>query len=411
MKRKSIFTQINSLHEENLAPKLEAFVAANGGTLEEGQANSVSVKEAREQMNFTENYLHAQMTGRNLNGEEMDVDLLNLNEALTTSDVSIVFPRVISTILNTPVEPNLFLQNSVAEVYNLAPNTPRSFEYPYLGALEAKEMAENAEYENVQLPYSQAYASINCQKFGVMTHLSDEVMSQSMWPLLKLSGQACSAAIYRKFESKLFEIFTGVANVVMDNQSATAAMRTSGTAKNQTANGTFGYLDLFKMFGALMSKKMTPSHFLAHPMAWPIFAQEPFLRAQFYHNGQLGAGIWGKAPQFDQQANLPFGLLYVPYANLRYDENTTLTGTFSALPAIGVTDVYLIDKSNSLAMFKRGDIMIDKMDNWYRDATALKVRAYAGFTAKEGGTGISVAKNIRMDLNERAILTMNTVAV
>ena len=408
---KSLFKQINNLHEENLAPKLEAFAAANGKTLTEGQDNSVSLKEVKESLALAENYVYAQMTGKSIAGEEMAVQPLDFKEALTTADMSVIFPRVISTVLNKPVEPNLFLQNSVAEIMTLSPKAPKSIEFPMLGALEAFEMSETGEYVNQQLSVAQGYATINIQKFGVMTNLSDEVMEQSMWPLFQLTAEACTNAIRRKFESKLYEIFIGAANVVIDNQSATASVRTTGTAKNQTANGTFGYLDLFKMFGALMSKKMTPTHFLAHPMAWPIFAQEPFLRAQFYHNGQLGAGIWGKAPQFDQQSNLPFGLVYVPYANLRYDENTTLTGALSALPAIGVTDVYLIDKANSLAMIKRGEIEVDKMDNWYRDATALKVKAYAGFTAKEGGLGISVAKNIRMDLNEKAIMTVNQVTV
>ena len=409
---KSIFKAINSLHEEKLAPRLTDFVEANGMTLTEGKENSVSFTEAKASLDLAENYVYAQMNnGKAIDGTEMDVEQLNFKEALTSADVSIVMPRVISTILNTPVEPNLFLQNAVADVINLPATAPKSVEFPMLGALEAFELGETQEYQSQELSFAQAYATINIQKYGVMTHLSDEVMEQSMWPLFKLSAEACSAAIRRKIESKLFEIFTNVGVTVLDNQSAVAAQRTTGTAKNQTANGTFGYLDLFKMFGALMGKKMNPTHFLAHPMAWSIFAQEPYLRAQFYHNGQLGSGIWGKAPTFDQQSNVPFGLTYVPYFNLRYDENTTLTGALSALPAIGVTDIYVIDKANSLAMIKRGDLQVDKMDNFFRDATALKVKAYAGFTAKEGGLGITVCKNIRMDVNEKAILTVNQVTV
>ena len=320
-------------------------------------------------------------------------------------------PRVISTVLNTPVEPNLFLQSTIAEVLTLPANAPKSIEFPMLGTLEAFEMGETQEYQNQQLSFAQGYATVNLQKFGVMTSMSDEIMDASMWPLFKLTAEACSGAIRRKFESKLYEIFTSVAVPVIDNQSATASQRSSGTARNQTANGTFGYLDLFKMFGALMSKRMNPTHFLAHPMAWPIFAQEPFLRAQFYHNGQLGAGIWAKAPQFDQQSNIPFGLQYVPYYQLRYNENTVLTGALSGLPGIGVSDVYLVDKANSLVMLKRGDLVVDRMENWFRDAQALKVKAFAGFSAKEGGIGITVAKNIRMDLNERTIITVAQVTI
>lgn len=410
--KKSIFKQITSLHEENLAPRLSEFVAASGLTLEAGKDNSIDLATAKESLKLAENYVYAQMSGGlDLNGKEMAVETLNMKEAMTSSDVSIVMPRVISAVLNTPVEPNLFLQNVVADVINLPANAPKSVEFPMLGALDAFEMGETQEYQAQNLSFAQGYATINIQKYGVLTNMSDEVMEQSMWPLLKLSAEACSAAIRRKFESKLFEIFTNVGVTVLDNQSAVAAQRTSGTAKNQTANGTFGYLDLFKMIGALMSRKMNPTHFLAHPMCWSIFAQEPYLRAQFYHNGQLGAGIWGKAPTFDQQSNIPFGLTYVPYFNLRHDENTTLTGALSALPAIGVADVYLIDKANSLAMIKRGDLQVDKMDNFFRDSTALKVKAYAGFTAKEGGLGITVAKNIRMDVNEKAIMTVNQVTV
>lgn len=411
MKIKSIFKSISNLHEENLVPTLNEFVMATGRTLEEGKENTISLKDAKGELALAENYVYAQMTGRSLAGEEMSVESLDFREALSSSDASVVMPRVISTVLNTPVEPNLFLQSTIAEVLTLPANAPRSVEFPMLGTLEAFEMGETQEYQNQQLSFAQGYATINLQKFGVMTSMSDEVLDASMWPLFKLTAEACTGAIRRKFESKLYEIFTSVAIPIIDNQSGVAAQRTSGTARNQTANGSFGYLDLFKMFGALMSKKMNPTHFLAHPMAWPIFAQEPFLRAQFYHNGQLGAGIWGKAPQFDQQSNIPFGLQYVPYYQLRYDENTVLTGALSGLPAIGVTDVYLVDKANSLVMLKRGEMQVDRMENWYRDAQALKVKAYAGFTAKEGGIGISVAKNIRMDLNERTIITVAQVTI
>ena len=392
-------------------PSLNEFVLATGRTLEEGKDNSITLKEAKAELSLSENYVYAQMTGKSLAGEEMSVEPLNFREALTSSDASVVMPRVISTVLNTPVEPNLFLQSTIAEVLTLPANAPKSIEFPMLGTLEAFEMGETQEYQNQQLSFAQGYATVNLQKFGVMTSMSDEIMDASMWPLFKLTAEACSGAIRRKFESKLYEIFTSVAVPVIDNQSATASQRSSGTARNQTANGTFGYLDLFKMFGALMSKRMNPTHFLAHPMAWPIFAQEPFLRAQFYHNGQLGAGIWAKAPQFDQQSNIPFGLQYVPYYQLRYNENTVLTGALSGLPGIGVSDVYLVDKANSLVMLKRGDLVVDRMENWFRDAQALKVKAFAGFSAKEGGIGITVAKNIRMDLNERTIITVAQVTI
>ena len=65
---KSLFKQINNLHEENLAPKLEAFAAANGKTLTEGQENSISLKEAKESLALSENYVYAQMTGKSIAG-------------------------------------------------------------------------------------------------------------------------------------------------------------------------------------------------------------------------------------------------------------------------------------------------------------------------------------------------------
>jgi hypothetical protein len=160
----------------------------------------------------------------------------------------------------------------------------------------------------------------------------------------------------------------------------------------------------------MLGNRYEPTHFLAHPLAWPIFAKDPLMKAQFYHGGQMGQGIWTRMPSFDQSANFPFGIAYVPYYALPYNEADTLTGALSSLGSSLTSDIYLLDARNSLFMATRGDTQMDQMENWFRDATMMKARKYVGVSAKAGGKGMLKAANIRIVENQEPIMTIRTLA-
>lgn len=397
-----------------IQPVLKKYSELNGWKLgTENTGNTITPDTAWERLTETQEFFHGQLTGHSIDGKEK-IDVvggIDVHEALSTADVSIVFPRVISNILMEGREPNLFLTNQVADIVELPKDSPLTIEFPEVSALQAFEMGEGQTYQSQQLAFTQHFTAIRLRKIGCGSAITEEVIQHSMWPMIELNLRMLSNAIDRKIESLLFTALTTKSQVVFDNQSSNSALRTSGVDVNQNWNASFGYNDLVKMMSVLLGRKYEGTHFLAHPLAWPIFAQDPILRAQFFQGGQLGAGIWNRPPQFDQQASIPFGIQYVPYYALPYQENYTLTGAGSSLAPALTTNVYVIDKDNSLFLATRGDTEMDQMENWYADATSLKARKYCGISVKDQGWGLSVANNVRIAQNYTSLFTINTVSV
>lgn len=411
MKNNSIYKLVEQARERAIEERLGEYAAACGVQLGEGEG-ATSREDALNSLASTEEMLLGQMTGRTSDGREVvDLPEISIKEALNTSDVSIVFPRVISTILQEPKEPNLFLTNQVAETIKLADNAPLTIEFPLVDALTATEMAEGQEYATATMSFQQHMISMRIKKIGIAAALNREVISQSMWPLLSLHIKMMSAAIDRKVENLLFQAMANTCTTFFDNEDANK--HTTGKAVSGTVlvdNGSFSYNDLVKMCGVMIGNRYEPSHFLAHPLSWAIFAQDPIMRAQFYHGGQMGAGMWTRMPDFDQSANFPFGISYVPYYALTYEESNTLTGTLSAFGASLTSDLYLIDSKNSLFLATRGGTEMDQMENWFRDSSMVKARKYVGISAKHGGKAMIKAASVRIVKNEEAIFNIRTIA-
>lgn len=407
----SIYKLIEEATNEKVNPRITEFAKARGLVLDGDGEDGITTKDALSQLNEAEEFMYAQFTGRDFKGERVTVPGVEIKEALTSSDASIIFPRVISEVLLEPTEPNLFLTNSVADTMELADDAPLTIEFPVVTALNADYISEGQEYPADVPGFEQFMTSIRLRKIGIQTSVTEEVINRSMWPIVKIQLRMMAAAINRKVESTLFQILTNKSQNVFDNENSDSDYRTTGKATDQSWNGTFSYFDLVKMAGVLLGNKFGATHFLAHPLAWPIFAQDPIMRAQFYNGGQLGNTIWKTMPQFDQSVNFPFGIAYVPYYALPYTENDTLTGAGSGLGASLTTDVYMIDAQNSLFLATRGPIEMDQMENWFRDAKMMKAKKYVGASAKNGGKGMVSAKNIRVVRNDEAIMTINTVTV
>lgn len=354
--------------------------------------------------------VYAMITGEDFDGEKLDVPQVSIKEALNTSDASIVFPRVISQILQEPQEPNLFLMNQIADKIVLPANAPSLIEFPTVSAIQAQDMSEGQEYAVQNPSFGEFMTSLRIRKIGTAVALTEEIIKHSLWNLVALHLRLMAAAIDRKIEKNLYTAMVNTAQNVFDNESATAEYRTTGVTSTQAVNGSFSYFDLVKMMSVALGNKKTGSHLLTHPLAWPILAQDPLMMANFFHGGQMGQGAWTRAPQFDQQAAMPFGIQYVPYYNIAFTENYTLTGALSGQGASLVTDMYLLDKSDSLFMATAGEKEMDQMDNWFKDALMMKARQYVAVSAKDGGKGMFSAKKIRVVRNYEALFTVRTIA-
>lgn len=406
----SIFRLIEQVNSKTTEPMLRKWAAASGFEIGEGD-DKLTLEEVNQKLEQTQEYMYAQVSGTNFKGDKLDIPVVPFKEAMNSADVSIILPRVISTVLQEPVEPVLFLTNQIAETINVPDDAPLTIEFPTISAIDAFDMSENGEYQIQALNFQQHMTSLRMGKIGTATSLSEETIRQSLWPMVQLNLRIMANAINRKVENTLFQTLTSRAVTVFDNENA--SMHTTGVEPNGAAliwNGSFSYYDLVKMCGIIIGNRYNPTHFLAHPLSWGIFANDPIIRASFYHQGQLGGSVWTTAPQFNQQVNFPFGMTYVPYYAIPYVPGDTLTGAGSSLTAAMTSDLYLIDGRNSLYMLTRGEMQMDDMDDWYRDSKMMKARKYVGITAKDGGKGMVVAKSVRMVRNYEALYTVRTVS-
>ena len=123
----------------------------------------------------------------------------------------------------------------------------------------------------------------------------------------------------------------------------------------------------------------------------------------------MGGNIYSQKPDFNQNVNMPFGISYVPYYALPYVENAALSSTqASGLGSSLYTDVYVIDAKNSLYMATRGDAQMDEMEDWFKDATVMKIKKHMGCSVKDGGKAITVARNVRVVENYQPVMTVRT---
>ena len=413
---------------EKLQPQIEKYAEVSGlklGSETNIEQKTISAGDVIKTIKAAEEALYGELTGRNYSGERVAALGLNFKETLQTSDASIAFRRIIVNILQEPKEPALFLQNSVAEVMELPEDAPILIEFPSVSALQAFDIDEGQNYPNSEFAFGQGKVSMRIGKMGLTSSFTDEMIRHSMWNLLDMTMRAMANAINRKKEEKLFRTMTTFAKVVFDNQATVSPFDnmsnpnfaangsdfwTSGKDKDGTTNNaTMSYYDIIKMMGVILGDKYNASHFLAHPLAWPILAQDPLMHAAFYHGGQMGQGIWTRNPQYDQQVAMPFNMTYVPYYAIPFVENNTLTGFASGFASCLTTDVYVIDSRNSLYLAQRGAIEMEDYDEWIRDAKVLKARQYAGVAAKDEGRGMVVAKNIRVVRNYEPLFAVRQV--
>jgi len=409
--KSSIYNILERVTKEQVENQLAEYAKLNGLTLAketDDTQRTISVPDAANRLEQAQEFMLAQFTGKDFKGERFDVPEIKIDEAMGTSDASIIFPRVINNVLLEPKEPILWLSNNVADTVTLPDGAPIYVEFPRTTALQAFDMSEGQDYPAQQLSVVQDMTSMRIRRVGLASSVTDDVIRQSMWPILALLMRMMAAAINRRVEENLYQAMIQKAQNVFDNNSTNNVYHTSGVDLSQNWNGSFGYDDLVKMLGVLLGNRYNATHFLAHPLAWPIFALDPILRATFYHGGQIGQGIWNRAPQFDQSAAIPFGLTYIPYYALTYTEQGSLTSAPQLGPSL-VSDLYLIDKANSLYLAERGGIEMDQMDNWYRDSKQVKAKKYCGVASKDGGHGMISAKNIRIVKNQSSVMVVNTV--
>jgi hypothetical protein len=329
-------------------------------------------------------------------------------EAVNASDMSILFPKVISDVLMRSKEPLMIGQNLLAKTIQV--DNVRSIEFPVMGAIRAFDMADVAEYRE-QLPaFTESLAEVKVNKVGLMISLSEDLLRDSMWDLLALYVEAAGFAMLRHKEEKIFLEFQAKGHTVFDNNTTNPALWTNGRSYNQARNYSATYDDFIDAMGALVAHEYIPTDIIMHPLAWALYAKDPIIRNVMYTQGQIGQSVWTSKPDFDQSANVPWNINYQvsPFVPFTLGGNLS-SGPGSSLAACNITDIFVVDRNHSVVILQRDGMETEQFNDPRRDILNLKIRERYGVGSLNGGRSSAVIHNVRLEQNWAPINTYLTV--
>lgn len=320
---------------------------------------------------------------------------LSFAEALGSNDASMVFKRVISDVLMTPVETQYIGQDILAKTVHV--DSTRSVMFPALGAIKAGDIPEGGNYPE-QLPGITSHSvELKTQRSGLKLAVNEDVIEDSMWDIFGLYVTMAANAMKRWKEEKIFTTAFEVAHTVYDNTGANANGFTTGVDTKNVLNGSITFSDLMYTLGGVMANGYSVTDLCLHPLAWVMLAQDPRL---LFHT--LGSSSFGQSvpmPGLDAnsiQKNLPFGMLNVvvtPQMPFQYETSITMNG--STMPACNVGSILALDRQSSLIVLQRQDMQMDEFRHQERDIHMLKVNERYAVGALDMGRGMAQMKGIR----------------
>lgn len=356
--------------------------------------------------------VYSLFTGRDFDGNKVQVNYTNApkifgrtSEAnLAPNDIPVLVQDAVTRIFQEPSEPNLFLQNVVAEPLELNALT-KNVEFLTFNALVALPVGVDGEYQKASPALKTDIVNLKLNKYGLIVGMTEDMISQSNYNLIALHMRMLRKAVDRAKENLLKQTMDGAAQEIFNNSSSSSAFYTRGKdTDGSTANYTWSWRDTIDMQAALMNVGFTPTHLLYSPLAWRIFSTDPRL---MYRRLESNA-----SDTMETTAALPFGdgLQYVSYYGMDWSLGTLSTSApGSSLPSTILANLIILDKSNALYLGTGGPASIDDFDDWLRDGKLLKVKQAFDAAAKDGGRAMVKASNIRVEENFEPLYSIQTV--
>lgn len=370
------------------------------------------------------------------NGWVSDRERITVRDFLATNDATILMPKVISQTVKEAVEPVLVISNLFQTVRI---NSGRSIEFPAVGALEAEDIGEGSDYpEKVLTIGSGNVTSIPVTKRGLIVRISEDMINESQWDLIGLHLRAAGRALARRKEVVCANVFSQEGFKVFDNlePSAAAIGQTTGTSIDGTFNGGLHLNDIFDMIAFLINTGFFANTIIMHPLAWAIIAKDPILRELAWmsnsnywggtFSGKVGETGWDDAQNLrfktiapalsSTQTAIPTGTFPVPLRVLvspyvRFIPKGAVAVSQSAGTAVAnalsgkltnasgvaqypLTDIYILDDSETGIIVQREDISTEEFTNPKNDIRNVKVKEKYGAGTLSQGKSIVVARNV-----------------
>jgi hypothetical protein len=330
-----------------------------------------------------------------------------------STDLPMLIPRTLSTIVREAIEPNLVLTPLLTRI-NYSAGTRVSF--PTYGALAnaAADIAEGEEYpEGTMEMGGQTECIIG--KSGIAVKVTEEQKRYSQYDIISMNISQAGRALARLKERKVADLITTNGTTLIDNDAGGTYRRTTGRDAAGAYNGTLTLDDIFNIWAVMVNTGFVMNTLIMHPFAWKIFAEEGMARLfGFTHNlpgmlWQLPGGSPGNAPAWRQTA-----LNQNTYVTDPHNVATTFTKVPSIFPtqfnvivspympftaSTNKTDIVFCDVNELGIMVVDEEVTSDEWTDPARDIMKMKFRERYGLAIKNDGRGVAVLKNIVIGKN------------
>jgi len=326
-----------------------------------------------------------------------------------STDLPLLVPRTISTIVREAIEPNLVLTPLLSRV-NYSAGTRISF--PTYGALSnaAADLAEGEEYpEGTMEMGGQTECTIG--KVGIAMKVTEEQRRYSQFDIISMNARACGRAMARHKERKIADLIVSNGTVLIDNSDANYPSATGRNAGG-TYNGTLTLDDIMKAWATMVNNGFVMNTMIMHPFAWRIFAEEGLSKLFGFQHGiqnmmfTLPQGSPGNAPQWRQTA-----LNQNTYVSNPENVATTFTRVPSLFPTSfniivspymtfnssnNTTDIVLCDVNELGILVVDEEVSTEEWNDPARDIMKMKFRERYGLAIKNDGRAVGLLKNIKI---------------
>lgn len=343
---------------------------------------------------------------------DKDIQVRKMMRDNFSTDLPLLIPRTISTMVREAIEPNLVLTPLLTRI-NYSAGTRLSF--PTFGGLAnaAADLAEGEEYpEGTMEMGGQTECIIG--KSGIAVKVTEEQRRYSQFDIISMNVRAAGRALARLKERKVADLITNNATVLINNDDA-AARRTTGRDYAGAYNGTLTLDDIFNVWSVMVNTGFVPNTLIMHPFAWKIFAEDGMQKLFGFQNGmqnmlwQLPQGNPGNAPNWRQTmlnqnsyvtdpqnlattfTRVPslfptqFNIIVSPYMTFKASENKT--------------DIVFCDINELGILVVDEEVTSDEWTDPARDIMKMKFRERYGLAIKNDGRAVGVLKNVTIGKN------------
>ncbi len=321
-------------------------------------------------------------------GEKLPKDQrVQLSEALTSPDLSVILRKVVVDVMKDTAEP-MYIAAKMFRPVRLTEG--RSIVFPALSDIVVAEVPEGMAYKQVEVAPElfEGETEVSVKKVGVIVRLTDEMISDSQWDIVGIMLDKAARGMARWKEEWCFREFSTHGKVIFDpvkaasNPSLYGTLDTHGLGPDRkTKNGTLSVEDFIDLAIGCLAHGFTPTDIMMHPLVWPIFAKNPLLdklslAAFAGNNNKISItpdAVDGRLPFAIQITLSPF--IPFDYVEKRFT-------------------MYIVDRNEVGIMVIKDEISTEEWDTPERDIRQFKFKERYAPGILNNGRAICVAQNI-----------------